>query len=138
MVQMMKRMRYGALLLCAGVLLASADFGPTTSVHAGTFQAADSSEAGMIRSKIRAAQFLSKATFGPTQAMIDELGQRINEVGYKMACEEWIDDQMGMPIGQSRFFPAGQTHEGMARLMVGPKQSCTGRSKRRRTAKLSL
>ena len=114
----MKQMRFGTLLLCIGALLANADLGPATSVHAGTFQAADASEAGLIRGKIRAAQFLSKATFGPTQAMIDELGTRINDVGYKIACEEWIDEQMAMPIGTSRFFPAGQTHEGLIRLMV--------------------
>tara|TARA_R110002049_G_scaffold185580_3_gene353819 strand:+ start:45758 stop:47848 length:2091 start_codon:yes stop_codon:yes gene_type:complete len=115
---MMKRMRFGGLLLCASLLLPNAAPQLMQPAQAGTFQAPNASEAGLIRSKIRAAQFLSKATFGPTQSDIDELGLRISQIGYRAACEEWIDDQMSMNIGQSSYFPAGQTHEGMARAMV--------------------
>ena len=63
-------------------------------LSAGEFPAENSRDIKAIRSQIRAAQFLSKATFGPTQEMIDALGGRIQEVGYRRACSEWIDDQM--------------------------------------------
>ncbi len=68
-----------------------------SSAKAGTFEAENSREIRVIRAKIRAAQFLSKATFGPTQEAIDQLAARINQVGYRRACSEWIDEQMALP-----------------------------------------
>tara|TARA_R110002049_G_scaffold4601_5_gene32141 strand:+ start:204876 stop:206987 length:2112 start_codon:yes stop_codon:yes gene_type:complete len=65
--------------------------------RAGNFAAANSGEVRDIRAKVRAAQFLSKATFGPTQEMIDTLGARITQIGYRPACEEWIDAQFALP-----------------------------------------
>ena len=65
---------------------------------AGTFPAANSREIKAIRSQIRASQFLSKATFGPTQETIDSLAGRINQIGYRRACEEWIDEQFALPM----------------------------------------
>lgn len=72
------------------------------TVVAGTFEAANSQEVRQIRGKIRAAQFLSKATFGPTQADIDSLGTRIAQVGYRRACNEWIDAQFALPATTHR------------------------------------
>ncbi len=69
---------------------------------AGTFEAADSREVRQIRAKIRAAQFLSKATFGPTQSDIDTLGSRIAQVGYRRACSEWLDAQFALPATKHR------------------------------------
>jgi uncharacterized protein (DUF1800 family) len=69
---------------------------------AGTFEAADSREVRQIRAKIRAAQFLSKATFGPTQSDIDTLGSRIAQIGYRRACSEWLDLQFSLPATKHR------------------------------------
>lgn len=67
-------------------------------VVGGTFRANNSSEVRNIRHQIQAAQFLSKATFGPTQEMIDGLSVRIGQIGVKRACEEWIDEQFALPM----------------------------------------
>ena len=72
--------------------------GPVPDVSAGTFRAANSTEVRNIRNKVQAAQFLSKATFGPTETMMDELAGRIGQVGYLRACEEWIDHQFSLPM----------------------------------------
>lgn len=64
----------------------------------GKFPAANGQEVRVIRNQIRAAQFLSRATFGPTQESIDELAGRIGQVGYRRACEEWIDEQFALPM----------------------------------------
>ncbi len=72
------------------------------TASAGTFEAADVREVREIRGKIRAAQFLSKATFGPTQAEIDALGTRIAQVGYRRACNKWIDDQLALPASSHK------------------------------------
>ena len=69
----------------------------TTPARAGDFAASSSREVREIRDRVRAAQFLSKATFGPTKPMIDSLAERIGQVGYRGACEEWIDDQFALP-----------------------------------------
>lgn len=72
------------------------------TVDAGAFEAANSREVREIRSKVRAAQFLSKATFGPTEADIDALAARIRQIGYRRACSEWIDDQFDIPATSHR------------------------------------
>ena len=117
----MIRFQLGSGLGCATVFALIVSTGwlagvPTAS--GGTFRDLTASSANVKRNQIRAAQFLSKATFGPTLAEIDELAQRISQVGYRSACSEWIDTQIALPIGRSSFFPSGQTHEGMARAMV--------------------
>ena len=63
---------------------------------AGDFYAGNSTEVRTTRAKIRAAQFLSKATFGPTEQAIDALANRIIQIGYRSACEEWIDSQFAL------------------------------------------
>ena len=68
------------------------------STDAGTFRAADSSEVRNLRNRIRASQFLSRATFGPTEEMITELSTRIGQIGFRRACEEWIDEQIELPM----------------------------------------
>ena len=73
---------------------------------AGDFPAANSQEVRTIRTKIRAAQFLSKATFGPTDATIDALAQRISQIGYKRATREWINQQFALP--QTRQLDVGR------------------------------
>ena len=80
-----------------------------SSADAGTFEADNGREVRAIRHKIRASQFLSKATFGATQEQIDDLAERIGQVGYRRACGQWIDQQFRLPIS---------SHEELAREMV--------------------
>ncbi|MGB7325857.1 MAG: DUF1800 family protein [Rubripirellula sp.] len=64
---------------------------------AGTFEVDSPSAAKLMKSKVFAAQFLNRATFGPTMADIDSLAGRINQIGVRRACEEWIDAQFELP-----------------------------------------
>ena len=84
-------------------------FSSSSSCYGGTFEAESRGDVRRIRSDLRAAQFLSKATFGPTQEMIDTLSNRIRQVGYRRACGEWIDQQFAFPAS---------SHEQVARDMV--------------------
>lgn len=81
----------------------------TVNAVAGEFPAQDAREISAIRARIRAAQFLSKATFGPTEETIDSLAGRITQVGYRRACSEWIDHQFAI---------AASSQEQVARDMV--------------------
>ena len=81
----------------------------SSPTYGGTFEAESRGDVRKIRSDLRAAQFLSKATFGPTQEMIDTLSNRIRQVGYRRACGEWIDQQ---------FTLQASSHEQVAREMV--------------------
>ena len=112
-------MRYQRSLICGRVgrsvrsvlVLGTAIFllASTSFCYGGTFEAASRGDVRKIRSDLRAAQFLSKATFGPTQEMIDSLSTRIRQVGYRRACGEWIDNQFALPAS---------SHEQVARDMV--------------------
>lgn len=64
---------------------------------AGTFPAATEAHIDEIEALVRSAQFLSRATFGPTKDEIAELAARVLEVGDKKAFGQWIDDQFSMP-----------------------------------------
>ncbi len=68
----------------------------TTSV-AGTFAVDNRRDLAMMKLKIRAAQFLQRATFGPTIEQIDQLAARMRRVGVQRACSEWIDRQFELP-----------------------------------------
>ena len=70
--------------------------------QAATFTVENKSDLNVVEAKVRAAQFLSRASFGPTKAdllVLDEdppkvsLAERILEVGERNAFEEWIDTQ---------------------------------------------
>ena len=76
---------------------------------AGEFPAQNSQEIRSLRNRIRAAQFLSKATFGPKVVSIDQLAARMDQVGFRRACSEWIDEQFALPIS---------SHEQVAREMI--------------------
>lgn len=79
-----------------GVLLLAFQCGAETA-RCGEFPAENGREVRSLRNQIRAAQFLSHATFGPTQDAIEELAARIGQVGYRRACGEWIDEQFALP-----------------------------------------
>lgn len=65
--------------------------------YAGTFEVQSRSDAALMKRKVRAAQFLHRATFGPTIEQIDELAGRMRQVGVRRACDEWIEEQFAMP-----------------------------------------
>lgn len=65
--------------------------------QAGTFEVGSRREIAVMKRKIRAAQFLSRATFGPQIEQIEALAQRMGQIGTRRACEEWIDQQMALP-----------------------------------------
>lgn len=67
------------------------------TVSAGTFTLDSRAEVSLMKRKIRAAQFLHRATFGPTIEQIDELAIRMRQIGVRRACEEWIDEQFALP-----------------------------------------
>lgn len=72
-----------------------------SAVQAGTFSADSRSELSLIEAQVRASQFLSRATFGPTKAELDaqnpdSLASRILELGARNAFEEWIDTQFDL------------------------------------------
>ena len=66
--------------LCLSMMLAQGG-------HAGTFTVAQQSEIAAVEAKVRAAQFLTRATFGPTQPEIDQLASEIEQVGTLTAFE---------------------------------------------------
>jgi uncharacterized protein (DUF1800 family) len=84
-----------ASILALGMLLVG-------TAQAGVFEASSPQDVKLIKGKIRAAQFLAKATFGPTQADIDTLGARIAEIGFRRAASEWIDNQFAIPATSHR------------------------------------
>jgi len=81
----------GIVLLLVAV---AADGGTVT---AGEFPADSPRDIRLMKAKIRAAQFLSKATFGPTETSIEELAERMSQIGYRRATSEWIDQQFELP-----------------------------------------
>ncbi|MCA9139276.1 MAG: DUF1800 family protein [Planctomycetales bacterium] len=90
------------------VLMSGVGLGGNT-IQAGDFPVSNSREVRLMRAKVQAAQFLSKATFGPTEESIESLAERINQLGYKRAMSEWIDQQFALPI---------TSHEAVARDIV--------------------
>ncbi len=89
--------RLSVATLLAGILIAASIASPRPC-DAGEFVVENAREVRLMRAKIRAAQFLSKATFGPTQESIESLAVRISQVGYRRATGEWIDAQFDLPM----------------------------------------
>lgn len=67
--------------------------GGTTLVWGGRFEVADAADEQRVVSEIRAAHFLTQATFGPNMTEIRELAGQIRSKGYRKATEDWIDRQ---------------------------------------------
>ncbi|WP_161604630.1 DUF1800 domain-containing protein [Roseiconus nitratireducens] len=63
----------------------------------GEFLAENPRHLRQLKAQVRAAQFLSKATFGPKQDDIESLAERIGQIGYRRATSEWIDRQFALP-----------------------------------------
>ncbi len=62
-----------------------------------------------IMARVRATQFLQRATFGPTNKSVTELANRMTQIGVNAACEEWIDAQFAMDF---------TSHTNLAKAMV--------------------
>ncbi len=74
-----------ALICCLGI---SSGF-----VRAADFAVASRDEVLVLTSKIQATQFLTHATFGPTQLEVDSLASRMRAIGTVAAASEWFDNQ---------------------------------------------
>tara|TARA_R110002049_G_scaffold27321_3_gene94430 strand:+ start:71861 stop:73846 length:1986 start_codon:yes stop_codon:yes gene_type:complete len=85
------------LIIASRWIVLAALFFPLATATAGSFDAENSAEIRVIRSQVRAAQFLSYATFGPDMDSINELAIRIRQIGTRAACDEWIDQQFQIP-----------------------------------------
>lgn len=79
------------------VLLAAWFLAVAPAARAGQFATTSDSQLAAIEARVRAAQFLSRATFGPTPEEIESLGQRVQKVGAVAAFEQWIEDQFLVP-----------------------------------------
>ncbi len=84
--------------LWLGILagLASMTYG-TPQVRAGSFRIDNWRDLVDTYYKLNAAQFLSRATFGPTQEEIDDLAKQMRRRGRRRALAEWIDEQFEKP-----------------------------------------
>jgi uncharacterized protein (DUF1800 family) len=87
---MKRRSRPVALLALALTFVAGAPAG--AGRFTGTPSQLDATEA-----RVRAAQFLSRTTFGPSAEQIVALSQRIRAVGARAAFDEWIEAQFRVP-----------------------------------------
>ena len=79
-----------AVGLAATLLVAS-------QASAGTFAATTWSDYRTVRSQVEAAQFLTRATFGPTKADIATLAEDIRRRGRRRALSDWIDAEFAKP-----------------------------------------
>lgn len=92
----MRSIRSNMLRVLACLSMLSLVFA-ATSASAGVFEVGSRQEARLTKNKVHASQFLSRATFGPTIADIDALATRMNQVGIRRACDEWIESQFALP-----------------------------------------
>lgn len=76
---------------------------------AGTFPVDSRKDLDVVEARIRAVQFLARATFGPAKDEIQLLAGQIQQVGARVAFEAWIDAQF--------LKPATRHHE-LARAMI--------------------
>jgi uncharacterized protein (DUF1800 family) len=82
---------------------------------AGTFTVATRDELLQVISKIQASQFLTHATFGPTETEIDALALRMRQVGTLNAATEWLNQQTNpAAIG----YPGKSLHEAKAESFI--------------------
>ncbi len=102
---MPKRKFFALWLLIFGGLI-----GYSKSTEAGTFSVATRDELLVLTSKLQAAQFLTHATFGPTQAAIDALATRMREIGTMAAASEWIDQQTATTLSKSLHLPTAEAY----------------------------
>jgi uncharacterized protein (DUF1800 family) len=104
---MIKRLSPLHFLAVLGSLTA---FLPMSPVKAGTFAVADRPALLVLTSQIQAAQFLTHATFGPTEQEINDLALQMRTVGTIAAANAWIDTQFAMTLDNtSRHLPLAES-----------------------------
>ncbi|MEM6978987.1 MAG: DUF1800 family protein [Planctomycetota bacterium] len=91
----MQRRRLLGLL--AGILFALGFVGPAQISSAGDFEVTTRTEMIDLMLRIRADQFLRRATFGPTDDEITTLVDEMRSKGVIQACTDWIDAQFALP-----------------------------------------
>jgi uncharacterized protein (DUF1800 family) len=85
---------------------------PPSHVRAADFTVTSRDDVLQLVSKIQATQFLTHATFGPTQVEIDLLASRMREIGTLAAASEWIENQTNTTTSPATF------HQPMLESMV--------------------
>jgi uncharacterized protein (DUF1800 family) len=70
--------------------------------YASTLLVDSRADIAFVEAQVRASQFLTRATFGPTEQEVDELAAEILQVGAPAAFEAWIDEQFDIPPSQHR------------------------------------
>lgn len=78
---------------------------------AGTFDVASRDELNALMVRLRATQFLQHATFGPTDAEITALADRMLQIGVLQAADEWIEQQFRLPAS---------SHQALAEAVRSP------------------
>lgn len=68
-----------------------------TLASAGNFSVSGRAEMMDTMVRVRAIQFLQRATFGPTDTDVDALVVQMKQLGIQQAASDWIDDQFAMP-----------------------------------------
>ena len=87
-------MKFRSVLL----IFCSLAVGPTAQrSRAAEFVVADQQELTDTMLRIRATQFLQRATFGAKPNEVDQLAARMAEIGVVDAASEWIDRQLALP-----------------------------------------
>jgi hypothetical protein len=102
-------------LFCLAILTLIGSFAPIAS--AGTFTVATRDDLLILTSRIQAAQFLTHATFGATEAEINVLADRMRQIGTIAAATEWINNQFtinssdaaGTPTNDARHLPLAES-----------------------------
>jgi uncharacterized protein (DUF1800 family) len=102
---MPKRTCLALWMMMLGVVI-----GFTRPTLAGTFTVADRNELLVLTSQLQAAQFLTHATFGPSQATIDALALRMRTIGTLAAASEWIDQQTDAGLSKSLHLPTAEAY----------------------------
>jgi len=95
---MHRRDSFKAGTLVGLLTLLAIGFGGNRVSLAGSFEVSNWRELVDTYSRLNAAQFLSRATFGPTEAEVDKLAKEIREKGRRRALSKWIDKQFEKPV----------------------------------------
>ncbi|MEM9364799.1 MAG: DUF1800 family protein [Planctomycetota bacterium] len=90
-------MRCFQIQVAAAGMLAVAFGFLSHSATAGTFEVSSRTEMTDLMLRIRATQFLQRATFGPRESDIDDLVARMKSGGIRRALSEWVDEQFALP-----------------------------------------
>ncbi len=100
-------MRRSVLL---GVFSLALSWAAVGNVFAGTFTATTRDEVLDLTARLQAAQFLTHATFGPTEADINALATRIKAIGTIAAAAEWIEQQTAPSLARSLNLPTSEAY----------------------------